>query len=307
MAITYGFFNSQDGDRRYTAADIGDYLQGIVSSGVYADSSSSLQVLASGGMNVEVQAGRALLHYKYLKNDGPHTLTLSAGGTMDRVDAIVARVDLSRRLCEIAVKEGTPAVSPVAPAMSRTDTKKEYMLASVYVKKLTMQITQENITDTRANTAVCGWVHGVIDQVDTTTLFLQYQAAYEERLRLCDEFLETLVNELNVQTYIQEYRNMVHLSEDTDTVAIGIDDYDPARDVLFVNYRGLLYMEEDYTVHGTGAGAYVVLTEARKAGDPIEFRVLKSAIGSAPASSTFAMADDDGTVLTDQGAAIILE
>lgn len=189
MAITYGFFNSQDGDRKYTAADIGDYLQGIVSSGVFADSSTSLQVQAGGGMNVEVQPGRALLNYKYLKNDAPYTLTLAPGVAQDRVDAIVARMDLNARLCEIAVKEGTPGAAPVAPSMSRTDVLMEYMLASVYVKKLASQITQANITDTRANTNVCGWVHGIIDQVDTSTLFAQWQAAYEEAYAELGDYL----------------------------------------------------------------------------------------------------------------------
>lgn len=307
MAIKYGFFNSANGDRKYNAEDIGRYLQGIVSSGVYADTSSSLQVLSDGGLQVSVQPGRAMLDYHYMENDEPYTLTLSAGGTQARIDAIVARLDMSNRLCEIVVKEGTPAATPTRPALSRTDVKKEYMLASIYVNKLATAITQENITDTRPDTTVCGWVTGVITQVDTSALFAQYEAAYAERLRLHDEFFNTLVSELNVLTYIQEYRNMVTLTEKTDTVQIGISDFVADEDVLFVNYRGLLYMEEDYTLHGTGAEAYVVLTEARNAGDPIEFRVLKSKIGSAAASSTFAQDADGGNVLTDDSAALIVE
>ena len=76
MAISYGFFNSMDGDRKYTAAQIGDYLQGMISSGVYADDASSLQVLAAGGMQLTVKPGRAILNYKFLYNDSPLTLTL---------------------------------------------------------------------------------------------------------------------------------------------------------------------------------------------------------------------------------------
>ena len=164
MSIKYGFFNSVDGDRTYSAADIGRYLQGIISSGVYADNATSLQVLAADGMTVEVQPGRAMLDCHFMENDSPLALTLSTGATRDRIDAIVARLDMERRLCEIAVKEGTPSVTPAAPTMLRTDNTKEYMLASVYVTKLATVITQNEITDTRANTAVCGWVRGIVRQ-----------------------------------------------------------------------------------------------------------------------------------------------
>ena len=167
MAIKYGFFNSVNGDRKYTAADIGDYLRGIIYSGVYPDGTSSLQVLAAGGMVVEVQPGRAMLEFKYLENDAPHQIALSAGGTMDRIDAIVAYMDLNERACGIIVKEGTPAAAPVAPAMTRTDVRYEAMLASVYVTRLVNEVTQANITDTRHLTEVCGWVRGAIRQNTT--------------------------------------------------------------------------------------------------------------------------------------------
>lgn len=168
MSIKYGFFNSVDGDRAYSAADIGRYLQGIISSGVYADSASSLQVLSAGGMIVEVQPGRAMLDCHFMENDSPMALTLAAGGTLARIDAIVMRLDMERRLCEIAVKEGTPAATPKVPTMLRTDNTKEYMLASVYVNKLATAITQSDIFDTRPNTSLCGWVRGIVKQEATS-------------------------------------------------------------------------------------------------------------------------------------------
>lgn len=189
MAITSGFFNSDNGDRKYNAAQIGRYLQYIVSDGVYAHNSSSLQVLANDGMEVQVQSGRAMLDHHFMENDAPITLTLSAGGTQDRIDGIVMYVDLTERACGIVIKEGTPAASPVRPALTRTDVRKEYMLAAVRVPKLSSAITQSNITDTRADTSVCGWVTGLIKQVDTTTLFNQWQAAYEEAYAKNEDYL----------------------------------------------------------------------------------------------------------------------
>lgn len=192
MAILSGFFNSVNGDRRYNAAQIGRYLQYIVSDGVFAYNSSSLQVLANDGMEVQVQAGRAMLDHHFMENDAPITLALAAGGSQDRIDGVIMYVDMTERACGIIVKEGTPAANPNPPAMTRTDVRKEYMLAAVRVPKLTSAITQSNITDTRPDNAVCGWVHGLIDQVDTSTLFAQWSAAYDEAVAQMLAWYESL-------------------------------------------------------------------------------------------------------------------
>lgn len=197
MAITYGFFDSVGGDRKYSASNIGRYLHGIVSSGVYADSSTSLQVLAGDGMQIQVQPGRAMLDYHYMENDAPLPLTLAEGGTQDRYDAIVAVLDVNNRLCAIEVREGTPSANATVPAVQRTDLVKEYMLASVHIPKYTKALTQENITDTRPDNAVCGWVHGVIDQVDTSTLHAQYEAAYASKIAELAAYLETKKAEID--------------------------------------------------------------------------------------------------------------
>ena len=42
-------------------------------------------------------------------------------------------------------------------------------------------ITQADITDTRLDSAVCGIVHGVIDQVDTSEIFNQYENYWEQK------------------------------------------------------------------------------------------------------------------------------
>ena len=164
MTIKSGFFNSVNGDRTYNADDIGRYLHGLVSSGVYADETNSLQVVANGGMQIAVQPGRAMLDYHYMENDAPLVLELSAGGTMDRIDIVVARLDLSSRLCEIIVREGSPASAPARPIIYKTDLVKEYLLASIRVTKLATSITQSDITDTRADDTVCGWVRSIVGQ-----------------------------------------------------------------------------------------------------------------------------------------------
>lgn len=278
MAIKYGFFNSQGGDRKYTAADIGEYLHGIITSGVYADASDSLQVLSAGELTVEVQPGRAMLNFKYLENDAPLALTLSAGGTQDRVDAIVARMSLNDRLCEIVVKEGTPAASPVAPSMTRTDVTFEIMLASVYVAKLASSITQSSITDTRANTAVCGYVTGAIQQLDTSTLWAQYRAANEEKLAENDAYLAAQRQAWEI--FLQE------ISNDTVFPVPSIDD---AAKIVTVNQAGDGYelLPTDTTVSFSGAPADAAATRALIKAQRIPAKNKQVAVSAWDANTTY--------------------
>lgn len=185
MAITSGFFNSINGDRKYNARQIGRYLGGLVSSGVFPNPSTNLQILAGGGMAVQASPGKAFIDCHWLENDSVHTLILDdADMVLDRVDAVVMRLDESdgARSVDIVVKRGAPSSDPQPPQMEREDGVQEYCLATVRVRKMnddgTQEITQADITDTRADTDVCGWVTGLIDQVDTHSLFLQWQDAY---------------------------------------------------------------------------------------------------------------------------------
>lgn len=301
MTIKYGFFDSVDGDRKYTAEDIGRYLHGLVSSGVYADSSSSMQVLAGNGMEVRVAPGRAMLDGHYMEITDEETVTLSPSGNKQRTDAIVARLDKTRRLCEIAVLEGTPSTMPMRPLPSRTETVKEYILAYVYVDALANSVTQGNIYDQRANNAVCGWVTGIIEQVDTSTLHAQYEAAYEaayakftadaeeymkNTTAAFNDFMAALTGELRVETYIAEYvtNHMVTTAGSPTVVPINIESYNPGTDVLFVNFRGLTYPIIDYTIieYTEATSGYAVRLDnaTHASGDLIELRVLKSQIGT---------------------------
>lgn len=47
MAVTYGFFNSVNGDRTYNADQISDYFLKLISNGVFATPSNAMQVQAS--------------------------------------------------------------------------------------------------------------------------------------------------------------------------------------------------------------------------------------------------------------------
>lgn len=184
MTMRSGFHNSINGDRKYNAEDMNRPYKDIVSNGVFPNPSTQLQVLASSGMTVSVSAGGGLFGNGWGYNDAPVLLTLdSAEATLKRIDAIVVKRDDSESVRDtiLYVKKGTPGSSPVRPTMTHDDYVDEYCLATILITPDTTTITQSMITDTRPDTSVCGWVTGLIDQVDTSTLFTQWQSAYSEQ------------------------------------------------------------------------------------------------------------------------------
>ena len=237
MAVTSGFFNSINGDRKYNARQIGMYLGKIIRSGVFSNPSTNLQVTAAGGMAVQVWPGRGMANCHWIDNDSMYTVILDdADLILDRIDAVVMRLDESddAREVSVAVKKGSPASSPEAPAMERTEKVEEYCLAQIYVPKIkddgTQEILQANITDTRADTDVCGWVTSLIEQVDTHTLFLQWQDAYQRYYDESTEAFETWLDGIKAQlgkdvvsTILNQIDGLVKRADGIDTWAMETD------------------------------------------------------------------------------------
>ena len=318
MALTYGFFNSVDGDRKYNADQISEYFKGLVSNGVYESVGNALQVKISSGMTVSVETGRALIDCKWLNNDAIYNVDISpAHVTLNRYTAIILQLNKTTRTIDIITRDGTEAASPTKPALVENTTISELCLAYVYVAAGVSSISQSNITDMRGS-SLCPWVTGLIKQVDTSELFLQYQTAYEEYLAAMqsgfdtwlsghvaemdtwkaqqkadmegwkdvqetafDSWMTTLTEQLQINTYVKEYKNVVITASEVTELNIGIDEYDSANDILYANINGVMFVEnEDYTISGTGSTAKIVLTNSIRENNTVEFRVLKSVIGS---------------------------
>ena len=291
MAVTYGFFNSIDGDRKYNADQMSEYFNGLVSDGVYESVANGFQVKASSGMTVNVGTGRALIDSKWINNDATYNIDINASHvTLNRYTAIILQLNRSNRAIGIVTRDGENATNPTKPALTNNATISELCLAYVYVGAGASTISQSNISDMRGS-SVCPWVTGLIKQVDTSELFLQWQTAYEEfyaemqewkkeQKELFDSWFATLSGQLQVNTYIKEYKNVVTTTTEVTELNIGISEYDPTADILYANINGVMFVEnEDYTISGTGSTAKIVFVNSIKADNTVEFRVLKSKIG----------------------------
>lgn len=275
MAVTYGYFNSVNGDRKYNADDISNYFLKLISNGVFATPSNAMQVQAIAGMSVSVSAGWGFINCKWINNDAPYVLTLNASDVvLNRIDRVVLRLNSanSMRSMGIYIKTGSAANSPQPPTLTRDGNVYELSLAQIYIGADVTEITQANITDERANTSVCGWVTGLIDQIDTTNLFAQYDAAFNEWFT---NVKETLATTTLVRQYTSTYTTTTTAET---TIPVNISVYNDALDVLNVYVNG---MKLTPNVDFTETNGVVTLAQTLDViGTVVGFEVLKSIDGS---------------------------
>lgn len=300
MAITYGFFNAIKGsdgsyDRTYNADQMSTYFEGLVSDGVYESVDGGMQVVASSGMQVQVKSGRMLINSKWIKNDAAYPIAINAAHvTLNRYTAIVVRLDLSARTISIVAKDGDNATTPTKPTMTNSQTVKEMCLAYIYVGRGVTSISQANIEDTRPDNNVCGWVTGIVQQVDTSKLFLQWQTAYEEFYQQMqtwqqqqeaafNTWFSALTDQLNVNTYIQRYHKAINMGTKNGVFPLDMSGYTyAATDVLFVNVNGVMLTEEyDYILDTSKTPVEIHTNAELDAENILEITVLKSKIGQA--------------------------
>lgn len=285
MAVMYGFFNSINGDRVYNADQMSQYFDGLITNGVYESVGGALQVLAGSGLAVNVETGRAVINCKWIRNDAVLTLPITqAHSVLNRYTAVILRLDVSGRLVEITTKDGTPASTPTKPAMETSSTVVELCLAYVYVAAGATSISQADITDTRPS-SLCGWVTGLIQQVDTSQLFLQWQTAYQEyyddMTAQFDAWFAALTQQLNVNTYVDKYEKRTVLQSGASNI-IPMDmtgyTYD-SDDIISVFINGLLGASGiDYTLDTSGSTP-TIQPNATAAGTEVQIIVYKSRIG----------------------------
>ena len=185
------FFNSSSGDRVYKAEDFAAYFASFIGNGVFPNPSDNLQVMGDGSMAVTVHPGKAwIIGYIYQNTIG-QPLTLShADGVFQRIDRVVVRWSLADRDISLQIKTGSPSPLPAPPDVRRDADVYELALADVLIPIAATGVTQGNITDLRQNSEVCGIVKGTVEEIDTTTLFNQFEEWFTEWFESIKEILD---------------------------------------------------------------------------------------------------------------------
>ena len=163
---------------QYYADDASGYLATRLS-GVYS-ADEDFAVTANGDLTVSVSAGQAWVHPARFRGrsiimEQPETVTLTAADAVrSRIDRLVLRYDAAARKTSLQVLTGTPdSASHTAPEITRTALVYDLCLAEIRRPAGSTEITAADITDTRADEAVCGVMRDGVTGIPTAQLQAQ--------------------------------------------------------------------------------------------------------------------------------------
>lgn len=178
--VTYDDQDLPHYDRAVDSEFLRQVFHQYFSDGVFYDGESDeLQVAADTGMQVKVLPGSVHIQGAIGIEPDQRTLQVQAADGQDRIDTVVARLDLSQavRSIDLYVRKGLAAESPQAPALARDSTTWELGLANLFIAANTTSISAQRITDTRLDPARCGMVGAPVQPpFDTAAFFAQLQA-----------------------------------------------------------------------------------------------------------------------------------
>lgn len=194
MAVTSGFFNSVNGDRKYNSLQMAELFDGLINDGVYETLYNRFRVTPNEGMTIQVDTGRGWFQHTWIKNDAIYLITLPASEVLfDRIDAIVIEVDHRETVRDDSIKyvKGTPSAEPVRPTLKKgEDGVYQYPLAYILVKQGAEAIDVADITN-MIGTSECPFVTGVVSVMNIDMLISQWGAQwrnwYEENTKEFEE------------------------------------------------------------------------------------------------------------------------
>ena len=189
MALTFGFYNSIDGDRVYDALQFGQIFDGIITDGVYATYKKGMVVRASDNAGeVIIQPGRAWFDHTWTNNDSDYVMVALTPPLLSyRIDALVLDINADEaasdgRTNSFKWVQGTESTNPERPTLTNTATHHQYPLA--YIKRYPETVTIKTADITSAiGTSECPFAAGVLKGIDLDMWINQWDAAFNDWYR----------------------------------------------------------------------------------------------------------------------------
>lgn len=218
MAVSSGFYNSVDGDRKYNALQMSSIFDGIIEDGVYNSIGDKFSVTAGEGNQVIVGTGRAWFNHTWTLNDADYPLNIDQSEVvLNRYDAIVIEVNSSNavRGNSIKIVKGTPGSSPAKPKLANGENNIwQHPIAYIYVPAGSSSISQSNI-EYMVGKSECPFVVAAVQSVDIDALVAQWQDEF-------DTWFENLETQLsgdvagNLQNQINQRVEKANVIDDPD-------------------------------------------------------------------------------------------
>lgn len=237
MSETSGFFEAQWDDsltnpiteeqtgwwdRDYLASQWQEFMQMFLGNGVFVSPVNQCKVIPGTGLTVIVTPGWAFINGSWYHNDANLVINLSPNTTSSsRIDSIKLRYsDSTRSINALGFTGETTLV--------RGESVYDLKIAEVTVTVGAVTISSANITDTRSNENVCGFVKGLVDVVDTNDLFSQFDAIF-------NNWFDTVKGQVTGDLAITLQREFLELNKN-------VEDYKNTAQSLIENY-----VYNDYT------------------------------------------------------------
>lgn len=163
----------------YDAADAAGYCA-TRTSGVYS-SEADFAVTPAGGMRITVSAGQAWVHparwvgYSIQMRTATTLEMPVADGSRGRIDRVVLRFDAATRGSRIQVLQGAVGTS-TPPELTRSARVYDLCLAQITRPGGSTSISAGQITDTRADEALCGLMRDSVTGIPTAQLQAEARA-----------------------------------------------------------------------------------------------------------------------------------
>lgn len=325
--VNCGFFDSINGDRKYSASEMNRPYKRLISNGVFATASGTpstdLQVLSnSSGMSITIKKGEGLFSGMWFESPSDIIMNVPSNtGTAPRRDSVIVQVDKrsSGRIGRIVYRTGIPSESPQPPDIGTVTNVIEYRISNIYVAASATYIGQDAIVDLRGSSE-CPWVTSLIQQVDTSTLFTQWQSAYQnyyntstttfnswmttEKDRF-EAWRRELTEELRVNANLLLLESVYTTEASTSEIPINITTYNKATDALMVFVNGAKVFEGSYYTIAADSSK-IILTSPLAANQKVEFTVMKSVVDADEQTAMELMTEisDRLTVINQQQATI---
>lgn len=181
MAITYGFYNSMNGDRKYDAVQLSSIFDGVIRDGVFQSIGGYLATKPGTGMQVLVSPGKAWFDHTWTVNDALYPLDIGKSDlTLKRYDAVVLETDSSQpvRKNSIKIVPGTPSTDPKKPSMVSEESQHQHALAYILVNPGATEIQEKDI-EIVVGKDECPFVTSILESVSIEALLAKWEGEFQ--------------------------------------------------------------------------------------------------------------------------------
>lgn len=177
MAITYGFYNSLEGDRKYNATQFSQMFDNLITDGVFASVGGCFIAIADEGNYIEIDSGRAWFNGTWILNDTILSMEAPLSEILlDRIDAVVIEINSSDEVRKNDIKfvVGTPSSNPVRPELENGETLNQYPICYIRRHAGSTEIKQADITNMIGSDDT-PFVTGILQTISITELLGQWE------------------------------------------------------------------------------------------------------------------------------------